>query len=119
LGAGTFNWNVVILSTVVISLVMFVLHFVRYGHSKATDYVLVITGTKALKNAEVSQVLKDFAKETRVRSQETEGDYWEIIFEVQLKDITDTTVQDLHDRINQIPGVGKVSLLAPQIALPV
>lgn len=119
LGAGTFNWNVVILSTIVISLVMFLLHFIRYGHSKATDYVLVVSGTKALKNTEIGQVLKDYAREVRVRSQETEGDYWEIIFEVQLKAMTEETVQELHDRINLIPGVGKVSLLAPQIALPV
>jgi len=119
LGSGTFNWNVVILSTIVISLVMFLLHFIRYGHSKATDYVLVVSGTKALKNNEVGQVIKDYAREIRVRSQETEGDYWEIIFEVQLKDMTEATVQDLHERINTIAGVGKVSLLAPQIALPV
>lgn len=119
LGSGTFNWNIVILSTIVISLVMFLLHFARYGQSNATDYVLVVTGSKTLKNSEVSQILKEYAKEIRVRSQETEGDYWEIIFEVQLKDMTEATVQDLHDRINLIPGVGKVSLLAPQIALPV
>jgi len=119
LGSGTFNWNVVILSTIVISLVMFLLHFIRYGHSKATDYVLVVSGTKKLKNNEISQVLKDYAKEIRVRLQETEGDYWEIIFEVQLKDMTEATVQDLHDRLNLVAGVGKVSLLAPQIALPV
>lgn len=119
LGAGTFNWNVVILSTIVISLVMFLLHFIRYGHSKATDYVLVVSGKETLKNTEIGQVLKDYAREVRVRSQETEGDYWEIIFEVQLKAMTEETVQELHDRINLIPGVGKVSLLAPQIALPV
>ena len=119
LGSGTFNWNVVILSTIVISLVMFLLHFIRYGHSKATDYVLVVSGKETLKNTEIGQVLKDYAREVRVRSQETEGEYWEIIFEVQLKAMTEETVQELHDRINLIPGVGKVSLLAPQIALPV
>ncbi len=119
LGSGTFNWNVVILSTIVISLLMFLLHFIRYGQSKANDYVLVVSGTKSLKNNEISQVLKDYAREIRVRSEETEGDYWEIIFEVQLRDMTEVTVQELHDRINLIPGVGKVSLLAPQIALPV
>jgi hypothetical protein len=119
LGCGTYNWNVVIISTIVISLVMFLLHFIRYGHSKATDYVLVVSGTDQLKNQEIGGVLKAFAKEVRVRSQETEEDFWEIIFEVQLKDLTETMVGDLHDQLKGIQGVRKVSLLAPQIALPV
>lgn len=119
LGCGTYNWNIVIISTIVIALLMFLLHFIRYGHSKATDYILVVTGTKALKNHEIGQILKEYAKEVRVRSQETEDDYWEIIFEVQLKDLTETMVGDLHEQLNQIEGVRKVSLLAPQIALPV
>ena len=119
LGCGTYNWNVVIISTIVIATVMFLLHFIRYGHSKATDYVLVVTGTKALKNNEIGEVLKSYTKEIRVRSQETEEDYWEIIFEIQLRDLTETMVGELHDRLNHIPGVKKISLLAPQIALPV
>lgn len=119
LGCGTYNWNVVIISTIVIATVMFLLHFIRYGHSKATDYVLVVTGTKALKNNEIGEVLKSYTKEIRVRSQETEQDYWEIIFEIQLRDLTETMVGELHDRLNHIPGVKKISLLAPQIALPV
>jgi len=119
LGCGTYNWNVVIISTFVISLVMFLLHFLKYGHSEAIDYVLVVTGTKALKSNEIGQVLKEYTKEVRVRSQETEDEYWEIVFEVELKDLTETMVGDLHDQLNSITGVKKVSLLAPQIALPV
>jgi hypothetical protein len=119
LGCGTYNWNVVIISTIVIAMVMFLLHFLRYGHAKATDYILVVTGTKALKNQKIGEILTEYTKEVRVRSQETEDDYWEIIFEIQLKDLTETMVGDLHAQLNQIEGVKKVSLLAPQIALPV
>ena len=119
LGCGTYNWNVVIISTIVIAILMFFLHFAHYGHSKATDYILVVTGTKTLKNHEVGEILKEYAKEVRVRSQETEDNFWEIIFEIQLKDLTESMVGDLHEQLNQIEGVRKVSLLAPQIALPV
>jgi hypothetical protein len=119
LGCGTYNWNVVIISTIVISLVMFLLHFIRYGHSTSTDYVLVVTGTQRLKNKEIGAVLEGFTKEVRIRSQETEADDWEVIFEIQLKDLTETTIGDLHDQLNAIEGVIRVSLLAPQIALPV
>jgi len=119
LGCGTYNWNVVIISTIVISLVMFLLYFLRYGRSDATDYVLVVTGTDKLRTQEISAVLADFAKEVRIRSQETEEDHWEIVFEIQLKDLTETLVGDLHDQLKSIQGVRRVSLLAPQIALPV
>ena len=51
--------------------------------------------------------------------QEVEDDYWEIVFEVQLKDLTETTVSELHDQLSLVEGIRKVSLLAPQIALPV
>ena len=119
LGCGTYNWNVVIISTIVIALLMFLLHFIRYGHSKATDYVLVVTGSKALKNEAIHEVLEAYTREVRVRSQETEDDDWEIIFEVKLTDLTGTRAGELHDQLNRIEGVRKVSLLAPQIALPV
>jgi hypothetical protein len=83
------------------------------------DYVLVITGVQSLKNQEILKVVKRFAQETRVRSQETEGEYWEIILEVQLKGFEEDAVAELHKQLNGIQGISKVSLLAPQIALPV
>lgn len=119
LGSGTFNWNVVIISTIIISLIMFVLHFLKYGQSQATDYILVVMGSSSLQNNAISGVLKQYAKQVRVRSQETEGGIWEIIFEVQLLDLTEEKTGDLFNALNAIAGVQKVSLLAPQIALPV
>jgi len=119
LGCGTYNWNVVILSTFIISVVIILLHYLKYGQTKAIDYVLVISGTKTLKNHEVNQVLKNFTKEVRVRSQETEDDFWEIVLEVEFKELTEEIVGNLHNQLNNIIGVKKVSLLAPQIALPV
>jgi hypothetical protein len=119
LGCGTYNWNIVIISTIIISIIMFILHFIKYGQSKATDYILVITGSSSLKNKAISDILKEYAKEVRVRSQETEDEIWEIIFEVQLMDLTEEKTGDLFDALKAIEGINKVSLLAPQIALPV
>lgn len=119
LGAGTFNWNVVIISTIFISIIMFLLHFIRYGYSKGTDYVLVVTGKLPLKNRQIGEVLKKYTKEVSVRSQESEDEYWEIVFEVQFINLTEEVVGTLHDELNAVKGVRKVSLLAPQISLPV
>jgi hypothetical protein len=119
LGCGTYNWNVVIISTIVISITMFLLHFMKYGQSRGTDYVLVVTGSRALSNNQIGQVLKRYAKESRIRSQEAEDGFWEIIFEVQLLDLTEEKTGEMFGQIKAIEGVSKVSLLAPQIALPV
>jgi len=119
LGCGTYNWNVVIISTIVISIVMFILHFVRYGQSNATDYVLVVTGKLAPNNREIGQVLKRYARESRIRSQEVDDEFWEIIFEVRLIDLGEERTGALFNELKAIEGVDKVSLLAPQIALPV
>jgi hypothetical protein len=119
LGCGTYNWNVVIISTIVISITMFLLHFMKYGQSRGTDYVLIVTGSLALSNNQIGKVLKRYAKESRIRSQEAEEGFWEIIFEVQLIDLTQEKTGELFGEIKAIEGVSKVSLLAPQIALPV
>lgn len=119
LGCGTYNWNIVIISTIVISIVMFLLHFLKYGQSRGTDYVLVVMGTLALSNNEIGKVLKRYARESRIRSQEAEDGFWEIIFEVQLMDLTEEKTGQLFGELKAIEGVNKVSLLAPQIALPV
>lgn len=119
LGCGTYNWNVVIISTIVISITMFLLHFLKYGQSKGTDYILVVTGSLALSNNQIGKVLNRYAKESRIRSQEAEEGFWEIIFEVQLIDLTQEKTGELFGEIKALEGVSKVSLLAPQIALPV
>ena len=119
LGCGTYNWNVVLISTLIIGATVFLLHFLRYGHSRGTDYVLVINGKLPLKGEEISTILEKFVKEKRVRSHETQGEYWETIFEVQLIDVTGAVVNEMIEEIHALEGIQKVSLLAPQIALPV
>jgi len=119
LGCGTYNWNVVIISTILISITMFILHFIKYGQSSGTDYVLVVTGSLALSNNEIGKVLRRYTKESRIRSQEADEGFWEIVFEVQLIDLTEEKTGALFGELKAIEGVNKVSLLAPQIALPV
>ncbi len=119
LGCGTYNWDIVIISTIFISIIMFVLHFIKYGQSKGVDYVLVITGSLMLSNNEIGAILKRYTKESRIRSQEADEDFWEIIFEIQLLNLTEEKTRALFTELKSIEGINKVSLLAPQIALPV
>lgn len=119
LGCGTYNWIVVIISSIVIVIVMFVLHFANYGRPRNNDFVLVVTGTSTLQNEALDELVHRYTTEARVRSQEIEEDFWEVIFELRFPPLTDRLTDKLIRDIKNIDGVTKVSLLAPQLALPV
>jgi hypothetical protein len=119
LGCGTYNWSIVIISSIIITIIMFVLHFLRYGHSTNSDFVLVINGTGAYHAEKVSKIVKKYTNEVQIRSKETETDFWEIIYEIRFQKLTGDSTDDLIKEIKQIEGINRVSILAPQIALPV
>jgi len=119
LGCGTYNWVVVIISTIIITILMFLMHFIRYGQTYKVDYVLVVAGTGSHKSREINEIVQKYAKDVRIRSKETEEEYWEIIFEVRFDDHGTGVTDDLLDELRGKNDISKVSLLAPQIALPV
>jgi len=119
LGCGTYNWGVVIISTIFISLVMIGLYFFKYGRSENTDYVLVVSGEKTAGNESLEEVITRYVEDVKMRSYETSGDQWEIIFELGYPKEKKKVTQEMIREIEKIPGIIKVSLLAPQLALPV
>jgi len=48
LGCGTYNWVIVIYSTIFIAIIMYVLYFMKYGRSRNTDFVLVVSHLKTM-----------------------------------------------------------------------
>ena len=119
LGCGTYNWTVVVLSSFLISLVMIFLHLIKYGQSHHVDYVLVVGGDSTVETEAVVQTIRQYTKEFRLRSNELNGSSWEGIFEIRLTKTDHRSANMLVGEIKKNPGITKVSLLAPQIALPV
>ncbi len=119
LGSGTYNWTVVIFSSIFIAIVTYGLYFLRYGRSHNTDFVLVVTGNRPDDNEEVENIIKSYTEEARVRSHEIDNGHWEIIFELRFPRIVDRVTKKLVSELEEIESVQKVSLLAPQLALPV
>ena len=68
LGCGTYNWTVVIISTIVITILMFVLHFIRYGQTYNIDYVLVVSGKGAHKSSEITEIISKYTTDLKIRS---------------------------------------------------
>lgn len=118
LGAGTFNWAIVVISTPIIAVVVALLYFFRYGNSPNNDFVLVISGRGAYQREKSEEIIKHFCNDYRVRSFDVEGDIWEIIFEIRLQKNQAFTADGLVTELRSIEEIVKVSLLAPQLALP-
>lgn len=119
LGSGTYNWVVVIVSTIVLTILMFALHFLRYGQTYSIDYVLVVSGTNKQQSKEVNDILQKYVKEVRVRSKESEEDYWETIFEVRFEKESFGKTDNIIEELRSLENVNRASLLAPQVSLPV
>lgn len=119
LGCGTYNWLIVVISSIMISLVLIFLHLIRYGQSHNIDYVLVVSGDSFSRSEDLTRIIKKNTKEVHIRSKETDGEFWETIFEIRFSKMNSDSVDKLLREVRKIEGVNKVSLLAPQIALPV
>ncbi len=118
LGAGTYNWSTVLVASLFVMLVVVGLFYVRYGHTRNSDFVLAVTGSQAYDGEKIRDTVQEFTIDARMRSYEVENKHWEVIYELKLKDITSQSANALIAQLKELKGVQNVSLLAPQISLP-
>ena len=118
LGSGTYNWGVVVVSSLFIMLIVAALYFVRYGYSRNTDFVLVISGQKPVKTDAARDIIRKHTVDARLRSQEIQDGRWEMVYELRLTDISSESADALITELKALAGIAEVSLLAPQLALP-
>ncbi len=118
LGAGTYNWAIVAVTTPIIAVIVALLYFFRYGNSPNNDFVLVVTGLGGYKKDEMDGVLVKYSTEYRVRSYDVDEAKWEIIYELRFTSPESRPAEGMMDELKGMSGVTKVSLLAPQLALP-
>lgn len=118
LGAGTYNWSIVLVSSLFIMIIVAGLYYFRYGQSRNTDFVLSVSGLSSYDGDKIKSAIQKFTIDARMRSYEVEGKNWEVIYELRLAELTSQTADDLVLALKQLPGIQTVSLLAPQISLP-
>lgn len=117
LGAGTFNWGIVSLSSIFILLVIFILYLVKYGRSQNRDYVLVITGDSVFQKGIIQEIINTHTADSKIRTQNMNKDYWEVVYELHWSD-TKKSPDDMIEELTKVEAITNVSLLAPQLALP-
>ncbi len=118
LGAGTYNWAIVAVTTPIIAVIVALLYFFRYGNSPNSDFVLITSGQGSYQRELAEAILNKHLPDYRVRSFEIDGDNWEVIFELRFTQPESKPAEALINELRSIEGVTKVSLLAPQLALP-
>lgn len=118
LGAGTYNWSVVQVSSLFIMASVFVLDYFRYGHSENKNFVLSFSGQLPYAMDQVREIILRYTVDARMRSYEVQGERWEIIYELQLVEFASSVADELVQTLKASPGAHNVSLLAPQLSLP-
>lgn len=119
LGSGTYNWSVVLISSVFITIIVFILYIIRYGYIQNKDFILSISGRFPNQTDQVREIVQKHAINARMRSYEVEDESWEMIYELRLLDVTSPAADSLIQELKALQGISHVSLLAPQLALPI
>ena len=118
LGCGTNNWTIALLATVFMAFVIFILFLFEYGRPKHTDFVLVVSGRSKRTPEEANLLIQEFSSRSRIRSHDMIDGGWEVIYELRFTGAQEREAEHLISQIKAIKGITKVSLLAPQLALP-
>lgn len=118
LGCGTENWTLALLATIFIAIIIFLLFLFEYGRPKHSDFVLVVSGSGRRSPVESSQIIGKFSSRSRIRSHDIIDDGWEIIYELRFTESQAKQTEQFINEFKALNGVSKVSLLAPQLALP-
>ena len=119
LGVGTYNWPTVVIGSIILMAAIFLLNLVKYGKSQNLDYILVISGDAATSYEEIAKVLDQFVVHSQIRSQEVQEGGSEIVMELSFKSPDPLEFERMTKQLHGLSFVKNVSLLSPQLSLPV
>ena len=118
LGCGTDNWTLVFMSTIFLGIIISILYLLEYGRPKHADFVLVLSGSSPYPAGDAEAIIHRHTVNARIRSYEVEGETWEVVIELRFNRKQEKTLDLLIQEMQNIGRVNRVSLLAPQLALP-
>jgi uncharacterized membrane protein YhiD involved in acid resistance len=118
LGCGTENWTLALLATIFIAIIIFLLFLFEYGRPKHADFVLVLAGSSETPSAEAGELISKYSTRSRIRSHDIIDNGWEVIYELRFTRAQEESAVEMITALKTLEGVKKVTLLAPQLALP-
>ena len=118
LGAGTNNWTLAIVATIVLGILMVAMFKVKQGSSFHKEYILVVTGENTFNSSPLDVFIEETNVQMFLRSSDYQGDAFEMVYEIRFDQKYIDNVHKLVKSLKEDSNVKKVSLLSPQLALP-
>ena len=118
LGIGTLNWTITIIATVVLGLLMYVFYKVRYGRQVHNQYILMLSGHENFSEAIIKNWTEKGIMQISLRSREIENNNFQVVYELRF---LEKNLEQIHAFISELQAdknIDKVSLLSPQLNLP-
>lgn len=118
LGIGTLNWSISILAVIILSIVMVVFYKIRYGRKKHHEYILIISGQKEFSKTLIESWQSKDILSISLRSHEVHRNRFEVVYELTFDKDNMDEIQALVSGLYTVENIDKVSLLSPQLNLP-
>ena len=118
LGVGTLNWTYAFFATVFLSLLVSLFYLMKYGRQLQSEYILIIAGEIPYDYQALEKLVTATPAQVQLRSHEVDGDAWELTYEFRFDRRLEKRIQQLAGEVRSIEGVRKISLLTPQLTLP-
>lgn len=120
LGFGTNNWLAIVSSSLVIATVILLVYFFRYGSQNEKNFILVIGGSHRNIENKTKEILTENGINFSLRSMDkTSSNNWQIVLEIISNDGSEIDRQKIMEQIEKNKDIQNVSLLAPNLTLPI
>lgn len=118
LGSGTMQWTYTVLASLFITLLLTLFHYIKYGRQLHNEYILIISGGTPHNFSAIDHLVSHTDAQVQLRSHEIDGDSWELTYEFRFDVKIERRIQQIASDVHSVEGVRKVSLLSPQLTLP-
>lgn len=118
LGCGTLHWTLALVSTFFLSLLVSIFYLVKYGRQTHVEYILIVAGTLPYDDRTLNEMVGDTGANVQLRSHEIDGESWELTYEFRFDRMLEERIHAIVAQLRRVDGVEKVSLLTPQLTLP-
>lgn len=118
LGTGTLNWTISIFATGIITILLTSFYLLKYGRALHAEFILVISGHENHMSEDIESIVRNRSANVQLRNHEVDGKNWEITYELRFARQKEKEVRKVVAELQQLDSVSRVSLLTPQLALP-
>ena len=118
LGCGTLNWTICIIASIILGVLILAFYLVKYGKQLHSEYILIIAGSGSFDENEMHFLKDNKNINVEKRSSDIEKDKWEIVYELRFFKENMQDISQFVTYLQSQESITKVSLLSPQLTLP-